>query len=154
MDADVEGIEERFVHLTRLADLLELIAPPIEVTAEQVEKLLPAYTDNIRDAAMTRWGNPIRGMSANYPVLHQLTGEVRQARGWMAWKESLQVKAVKVTEVQGYRLGDREWCTATVQWQFIGVAILARTLGSACCTWTTRIVMPLVEGGPSPRVLG
>ncbi|WP_326793940.1 PIN domain-containing protein (plasmid) [Streptomyces sp. NBC_00841] len=153
MDKDVEGLGDRFIHLTRLTDLLKLIAPPVEVTPEQVEKLLPSYTDNIRDAAMVRWGNPILGLSTRFSVLRQLTGEVEEAQGWMASKKSLHIKAVKVTDVKGYRLGDREWCTATVQWQFIGVAILEKSLASGCCTWSTRIVMPLVEDGPSPRIL-
>ncbi|WMD05583.1 PIN domain-containing protein [Streptomyces sp. FXY-T5] len=153
MDKDVEGFGDRFVHLTRLADLLQLIAPPVEVTPEQVEKLLPSYTDNVRDAAMRRWGNPLLGLPGRFPALRQTTGEVEDSNGWMASPESLHVKAVKVTDVKGYRLGDREWCTAIVQWQFVGVAMFARALASGCCTWSTRIVMPLVEDGPNLRIL-
>lgn len=153
MDRDVEGLGDQFVHLTRLADLLQLIAPSVKVTPDQVEKLLPSYTDNVRDAAMRRWGNPLLGLPGRFPALRQVTGKVEEAGGWMASKKSLHVKAVHVTDVEGYRLGDREWCTATVQWQFIGVAMFARAMGSGCCTWSTRIVMPLVEDGPSLRIL-
>ncbi|WP_331764255.1 PIN domain-containing protein (plasmid) [Streptomyces sp. NBC_01520] len=151
MDADVEGLGDRFVHLTRLADLLKLIAPPIEVTSEQVEELLPLYTDNIRKAALTRWGNPLNPMSSRFPVVRQ-NGLAQATDGWLT-RDSLDVKAAKVTDVQGYRLGDREWCTATVQWQFIGVAIFPGALDASCCIWNTRILMPVVEGGLSLRIL-
>ncbi|MEU1121995.1 PIN domain-containing protein [Streptomyces sp. NPDC005899] len=152
MDKDVEGLGDRFVHLTRLADLLQLLAPSVEVTPEQVEKLLPRYRDSIRDASVVRWGTRILGRPGGFPTLRQ-NGEIEFAHSWVASKESLHVKAVQVTDVKGYQLGDREWCTATVQWQFVGVAMFATAMGRGCCTWRTHIMMPLVEEGPSLRIL-
>ncbi|MFE7358039.1 PIN domain-containing protein [Streptomyces sp. NPDC057543] len=174
MDKDVEGLGDRFVHLTRLADLLKRIAPPVDVTPQQVERFLPAYAEHFRDAALARWGMPSYSAYADrahtatmarwgapafsaaiprFPALVQASGEVGEADCWLSPLKDLQVKALEVSDVQGYHLGDHEWCTATVQWQFVGLALVADTLSRVCCTWTTRIMMPLVEDGPSPRIL-
>ncbi|WLQ53685.1 PIN domain-containing protein (plasmid) [Streptomyces poriferorum] len=153
MDQDVEGLGDRFVHLTSLADLLQLIAPSVEVTPEQVQKLAPSYTGFIRGAALARWGSPRVGLGARFPAVRRMTGLAHHAQGWLTTGDSLRVKAVDVTDVRGSRLGDHEWFTATVQWQFIGVAIFPKALGAGCSLWTTRILMPLVEDGPDPIIL-
>lgn len=74
--------------------------------------------------------------------------QVRSAAGWAngdpgAPRVKPRFRATARATVNGAR----------VQWQFAGVAILGKTPSSGCCTWATRSVMPLVEGGPSPRVL-
>lgn len=153
MDADVEGIEERFVHLTRLADLLELIAPPIEATSEQVQKLLPAYTEFIRDAALQDWGRALPGAPARFPALSQATGKTGQARGWLDPRTSLRVEPLDVTSAQGYQLGDEEWCIAVVRWRFVGASMFGTTLSGGCCTWSTSLLMPLARTGSDPRIL-
>lgn len=174
MDKDVEGIGDRFKHLTSLADLLKLIAPTVEVTSQQVEKFLPAYAGHVREAAKARWGGPdISAYSdrshqavlarwgaptrstaiPGFPALVQESGEVAEAECWLSPRNDLHVKALQVHQVQGYQLGDQEWCTATVQWQFIGLALVANTMSRVCCTWTTPIVMALMEDAPSPRIV-
>lgn len=153
MDKDLEGLKDRFVHLTELAQLLGRLAPPVEVTTEQVEKLLPAFTDQIRDAVMERWGNTLSLPLGHFSVLQRMTGQVTRARGWFAVSGTPHVKAVKVTDAQGYQLGGREWCTATVDWQIIGVAYFGDAVGSACGVWKTHVMMPLDEDGMELRIL-
>ncbi|MFC9948842.1 PIN domain-containing protein, partial [Streptomyces pratensis] len=174
MDSDVEGLGDRFKHLTSLADLLKVIAPPVTVTPERVEKFLPAYTEHVRDAAlarwgmpnhsayvdrshnevMARWGAPARSITiSGFPALVQASGEVSEVECWLSPRKDLQVRALDIHQVQGYHLGDQQWCTATVRWEFVGLALVAGAMSRVCCTWVTSIVMPLAEDAPSPRIV-
>ncbi|MGZ2359464.1 PIN domain-containing protein [Streptomyces sp. 372A] len=153
MDADVDGIKDRFVHLTSLPDLLELIAPPVEVTDEQVQKLLPGYTELIRDEAMQDWGRALPGVPPRFSALCQASGETAQASGWLDPRNSLRVEPLDVTSAEGYQLGDEEWCIANVRWRFVGASAFGPTLSGACCTWSTRLLMPLARSESNPRIL-
>ncbi|MEV5583014.1 PIN domain-containing protein [Streptomyces parvus] len=153
MDKDVQGLGDRFVHLPQLAGLLELVAPSVEVDPERVEKLLPSCIEHFQHVALTEWGDPLRAAWSPFPVLSLRTGAVESATGWLESVKTLQLEPLQVSDVEGYQLGDQEWCIATVKWQVAGWARTADTLGTCCCTWETRIMMPLVENGPSPRIL-
>ncbi|WP_439082080.1 PIN domain-containing protein [Streptomyces sp. WL006] len=152
MDQDVEGLGDRFVHLMRLADVVGRIAPSVEVADEQVHKLLPAYAEFIRDAAMHDWGWALPGAPPRFPALSQ-TGVAGQARGWLDPRGSLRVEPLDVTSAQAYRLGDEEWCIAVVRWRFVGAAFFEGALSRVCCTWSTRLLMPLARSGSNPRIL-
>ncbi|WP_328723517.1 PIN domain-containing protein [Streptomyces sp. NBC_00247] len=153
MDKDVEGLGERFVHLKRLDEVLKLVAPSVEVTSEQVESQLPAYADHFRDAALAQWGMPTSPATARFPARAATSGAVGEASCWLGARDTVKVKAVEVSEVRGYRLSDDEWCTATVLWQVTGAAFFADAVTTVACTWRTRILLPLVEDGPAPRIL-
>ncbi|MFZ4266604.1 PIN domain-containing protein [Streptomyces arboris] len=153
MDKDVEGLGARFVHLPQLSDLLELVAPTVTVSPEQVDRLLESYSAYFRRVALTRPGSSDAGALAPFPALCQATGTVKKAIGWFGSLEAVQFKALKVTDVQGYRLGDQYWCIASVQWQLVAPALFTDVASRGCCTWTTRILMPLAEEGPRPRIL-
>ncbi|MFJ2419223.1 PIN domain-containing protein [Streptomyces brevispora] len=153
MDKDIEGLGDHFVHLPQLANLLELVAPSVAVTPEQVEELLPSCIHHFQDVAVVTWGSPISAMTAPYPALSQSTGSVENAYGWLGPQGAMHFKVLQVDDVQGYKLGAEEWFTASVQWQVVGLMRFASGLGIGCCTWETRIMMPLVEGGPTPRIL-
>lgn len=153
MDKDIEGIGDRFVHLPQLASLLELVAPSVEVTPEQVAELLPSCIHHFQDVGVVTWGSPTSAMTAPYPALSQSSGVVENALGWLGPQEAMNLKALRVDDVQGYKLGAEEWFTASVQWQVVGLMRFASALGIGCCTWETRIMMPLVESGPTPRIL-
>ncbi|MFJ8563027.1 PIN domain-containing protein [Streptomyces microflavus] len=152
MDRDVEGLGDRFVHLTRLADVVERIAPSVEVADEQIHKLLPDYVDFIRDAAMQDWGRALAGAPPRFPALSQ-AGVTGQARGWLDPRGSLRVEPLDVTSAQAYRLGDEEWCIAVVRWRFVGASFFDGALTRVCCTWSTRLLMPLARSGSNPRIL-
>lgn len=153
MDADVEGMGDRFVHLPQLADLLKVVAPPITVSPDLVQSLLPLSIEHFRKAMLARWGSPTLAMFHPFPVLSRAAGTVKEALGWFVPLESTKFEAIQVTDVQGYLLGDEEWCIASVQWQVTGLARFADGMDLGCCSWTTRILMPLIEGGPNPRIL-
>ncbi|QKW47677.1 hypothetical protein [Streptomyces microflavus] len=153
MDSDVEGIGERFVHLPQLADLLERVAPPVEVTPEQVKGLLPSCIHHFQSVASATWGSPLSALAAPYPALSRSTGLVESARGWLGPPGAMHLEVLQVDDIQGYKLGAEEWFTASVQWQVIGLMHFDARLSIGCCTWETRILMPLVQGGPTPRIL-
>lgn len=122
MDADVEGLGDQFVHLPQLADLLKLVAPPLAVSPDLVQKLLPSFVVHFRTAMMAQWGSVSQGMFTPLPVLSQATGTVKEALGWMGPRGAIRLTALQVTDVQGYVLGDQDWCIASVQWQVVGLA--------------------------------
>ncbi|WP_097881616.1 MULTISPECIES: PIN domain-containing protein [unclassified Streptomyces] len=153
MDADIEGLGDRFVHLPQLADLLKVVAPPLTVSPDLVQSLLPSSIAHFRTAMMVQWGSVSEAIFTPFPVLSQAAGTVKEAIGWMGPRGAVRLTVLQVTDVQGYVLGDQDWCIASVRWQVVGLAQFTGGVGVGCCTWTTRILMPLVEGGPSPRIL-
>ncbi|MFI8201128.1 PIN domain-containing protein [Streptomyces sp. NPDC085942] len=154
MDADIDGLGDRFVHLPQLADLLEVVAPPVTVCADLVRKLLPSFVPYFRQTLMSQWGSPVKAMFSPFPALSQAAGAVKEAKGWFGAPETIDLRALEVTDLQGYRLGEQEWCIASVQWEVMGWTQFGDGMSWGCCTWTTRILLPLVEDGPSPRILG
>ncbi|MDG9687829.1 PIN domain-containing protein [Streptomyces sp. DH18] len=153
MDADIDGLGDRFVHLPQLADLLKIVAPPFIVNPDRVRKLLPSFIPHFHKALMLRWGSPVLAMFSPFPALSQAAGAVKEAKGWFGSPQTTQLQALQVTDIQGYRLGDQEWCIASIQWQVMGWTQFSDGMSMGCCTWTTRILLPLVEDGPSPRIL-
>ncbi|MEW2174468.1 PIN domain-containing protein [Streptomyces sp. NPDC007027] len=153
MDQDLEGMSERFIHLPQLADLLKVVAPSIEVASDRVLKLLPSFIKHFREAAMADWGSPVLAMFHPFSALSQSAGATKEAHGWYGPEQATRLKALKVTGVQGYRLGEQEWCIASVQWQVTGWTRFADGMGMGCSIWDTSILLPLVEGGPRPRIL-
>ncbi|MEU6628446.1 PIN domain-containing protein [Streptomyces parvus] len=153
MDKDIEGLGDRFVHLSQLADLLEVVAPPLIVDPDRVRKLLPSFVPHFRKTLMSQWGSPVQAMFAPFPALSQAAGSVKEAKGWFGAPETTQLRALQVTDLQGYRLGEQEWCLASVQWEVMGWTQFSDGMSMGCCTWTTRMLLPLVENGPSPRIL-
>ncbi|MEU6631648.1 PIN domain-containing protein [Streptomyces parvus] len=153
MDKDIDGLGDRFVHLPQLAGLLELVAPPVEVDPERVTELLPACVDHFQYVALTQWGGVFSAAMSPFPVLRQSTGLVGSSEGWAGPTTPPRLVPLQVSDVEGYRLGDQEWCIASVKWQVMGLLWVAGTLDVGCCTWETRIMMPLVEDGPSPRIV-
>ncbi|WP_098023697.1 PIN domain-containing protein [Streptomyces sp. st115] len=153
MDQDLEGIWDRFVHLPQLADLLKVVAPSVEVASERVLKLLPSFIKHFLRAATAGWGSPVQAMFHPFPALSQAAGTAKEAYGWYGPEQATRLKALKATDVQGYRLGDQEWCTASVQWQVTGWTRFTDVMDMGCSIWDTRILLPLVEDGPSPRIL-
>ncbi|MET8330050.1 PIN domain-containing protein [Streptomyces sp. NPDC005181] len=59
MDSDVEGLGDRFVHLTNLGELLETVAPKQHVDTEYAYALLRFHTDYVARRARKTWRNKI-----------------------------------------------------------------------------------------------
>lgn len=102
---------------------------------------------------MAGWGSPVQAMFHPFPALSQTAGTAKEAHGWYGPEQATRLKALKVTDIQGYRLGEQEWCTASVQWQVTGWTRFTDGMDMGCSIWDTSILLPLVEDGPSPRIL-
>ncbi|MGW5928781.1 PIN domain-containing protein [Streptomyces anulatus] len=152
MSKDLEGVSDRFVHLAQLADLLKVVAPSVEVAPERVMELLPLSIKHFRKAVMAHWGSPVQAMFTPFPALSMSSGTTKAAHGWYGTDQTTQLKALNVTAVQGYRLGDQDWCTASVQWQVMGWTRFTDRVDMGCTIWETSILLPLAESGP-PRIL-
>ncbi|MGW8362901.1 PIN domain-containing protein [Streptomyces wedmorensis] len=146
MDSDVAQLGDRFVHLTNLAELLESIAPKLEVDAADVRGLLEQHTEYVKYRAREIW----RGITPFDVRTRQ--GEAVSAQTW-AFPDDVRVRLVDVRDIEAYQLGPNSWAVATARWEFVGLAI-SKTLVQAACTWETRILFPTRSGDEhTPRII-
>lgn len=156
MDRDVEALGDRFVHLTNLDGVLRQFAPPATVDNEVLWELLRDYAVHLRDEALTRWGvfqhDPA---TSRFPAVmrpRSSTMPTMEALGWFRPHEVV-AEPREVTDAHAYRLGDHEWVTVNVRWQLSGNALFKGRIDHAACFWDTRLLVPVVRGGPLPRIL-
>jgi len=71
--------------------------------------------------------------------------ELGQATVWMEPPAAL-LDSIK--DVSAYKIGEHEWCTATVRWTLGGRALLkgGTYLVTAGCSWETRVLFSLSAG--------
>ncbi|MBT2393940.1 DUF4935 domain-containing protein [Streptomyces sp. ISL-1] len=156
MDKDVEELGDRFVHLTNLDGVLSQFAPDAIVDEEVLWDLLRDYAVHARDEALTRWGLlRFNAPSAPFPAAVKprfSTMPTMEAIGWAIPREVV-AEPREVTAARAYRLGDHEWCTVNVRWQLTGNALFNSVIEYAASFWDTRLLVPVVKGGPLPRIL-
>ncbi|MBK3557201.1 DUF4935 domain-containing protein [Streptomyces sp. MBT56] len=153
MDTDRERAGPNFFHLTALSDLLEQLAPAVDVKSEEVEQRLRDRSGYVRTEVHRAWGSGGAALSFPIPALWQTTGQVEEVQ--FVLLRTLLVTASKLLEVEdikAYRLGEVTWCTAKVTWQVIGAAMKDGVMGLACSTWTSSVMLTLEEEGPAPRI--
>ncbi|MGW4974337.1 PIN domain-containing protein, partial [Streptomyces albidoflavus] len=143
MDADRERAGANFIHLTALSDVLELLAPPVEVNVQDVEQRLRDCSEYVQAKALTKWGGANHGQSSVVPALRQSTETISQVRFDTKRKYPFVTKLLDVSDVKAYVLGEDTWCTAQMTWQFIGEPYDSAGLDLACCTWTSHVMLSL-----------
>lgn len=150
MDADLTRAGRKFFHLTALSDLLEQLAPAVDVKSEDVEQKLrdSAY---VWAEAHRAWSSGGAALSFPVPALWESTGQVEEVR-FVLLRMPMASKLLEVEDLKAYRLGEVTWCTAKVTWQVIGTAFRDGAAGRACSTWTSRVMLTLEENGPAPRL--
>ncbi|WP_327161939.1 PIN domain-containing protein [Streptomyces zaomyceticus] len=142
MNTDIADLGDRFVHLTNLAELLETVAPKVEVDVADVRGLLELQSKHIAERATTTWGS--LETRSHFEVTTQ-SGEHKSAQGWL-FPTDVAVQLLDVRDVEAYRLGDDGWYVATARWQFVGPTVFPGALAMVACTWETRILAPLRSG--------
>lgn len=139
MDSDIADLGERFVHLTNLAELLETLAPRVQVDAADPHGLLEQHTEWLADRIRR-----IRAMNHTPFEIRTRDGETTTAQAWML-PDDVRVQLMDVRDIDAYRLGTNGWIVATARWEFVGLAI-AKTLVQGACTMETRILFPTQSG--------
>ncbi|MFE5974378.1 PIN domain-containing protein [Streptomyces sp. NPDC056460] len=146
MDSDVAELGDRFVHLTNLAELLESLAPKLQVDAADVRGLLKQHTEYVKLRAGSIW------RSVTPFDVRTREGDAASAQTW-AFPEDVRVRLVAVQDIEAYQLGPNSWVVATARWEFVGLAI-SKALVQAACTWETRILFPTRTGDEhTPRII-
>ncbi len=147
MDSDVQGLGDRFVHLTNLDDVVSRFARPVETDRELIQDALdsPATSATIKRAVAnalalesnTRWGRTVfAGSQVRRPG--QKLDVTFVTFFYPTW-----AKLGSIQAVDSYRIGDHEWCTATARWLLTGFALAETNRDRAeyvACAWETRVL--------------
>ncbi|MFJ2745361.1 PIN domain-containing protein [Streptomyces sp. NPDC087440] len=142
MDADVAGLGERFIHLTNLGEVLETVAPHIQVQEADIHGLLEKQTGYITDIARTRWAKE----PSDYTRPSWVMTRSGAVEAWRVFFDDAHVRLVDVRDVVGYRLGAQSWYVATARWQFVGMAFTASGIEAGASIWEARILAPAQSG--------
>ncbi|MCX5182572.1 PIN domain-containing protein [Streptomyces sp. NBC_00268] len=158
MDEDVNDLGDRFVHLTALDEVIERFTEEVETDQDAVRGALELMASNglvgsEAEAMVVKYG--VDASAAFGPMN---AGFELRTKSFVA----TQVKCASVSDAAMYRIGDREWCTATVEWLVGGLAVV-ENLSRATATgfiWTTVVLFTpdpedarltvLRESGPRP----
>ncbi|WP_406730669.1 PIN domain-containing protein [Streptomyces sp. NBC_01794] len=158
MDEDVADLGDRFVHLTALDEVIERFTEEVETDQDAVRGALELLASNglvgsEAEAMVVKYG--VDASAAFGPMN---AGIELRTKSFVA----TQVRCASVSDAAMYRIGDREWCTATVEWLVGGLAVV-ENLSRASATgfsWTTVVLFTpdpedarltvLRESGPRP----
>ncbi|MGW5926990.1 PIN domain-containing protein [Streptomyces anulatus] len=152
MDADRDRAGANFVHLSALSDVLEPLAPPVDVDLRDVEQRLRDHSRYVQVQALLTWGGGSEGLSFPVPALQQSTGKVAPVIFATERMLPFRTKLLKVFDAKAYRLGEDTWCTAKMRWQFIGEPAEDQGLELACCTWTSHVMLSLAGESRVPQI--
>ncbi|MET7816267.1 PIN domain-containing protein [Streptomyces sp. NPDC005395] len=151
MDKDVADVGDRFVLLTSMDEVVARFTEPAEVNEARVTEMLSAegVLQDLRDRAdellLGDAGYP--DFDCTIPTAAGLT-YVAPAQTWMTVRAYLG----SVEQVQAYRIGSQEWCTASVDWRLIGMVRVGFGAASAAVSWSTRVLFRLDEP-TNPNIL-
>jgi hypothetical protein len=158
MDQDLDGIEDRFIHLTKLSDLIDRFATPTEVEMASLEAAcaLPGVDRGIADDALKRWNMGFGTYTPGFECTWSTPEGSRAgwASGWLV-PDDVQVRRTSLGNVSAYRIGDDEWATADASWELSGYTLVDdnQQLVKATTLYDTRILVSLQDGASGLTVL-
>lgn len=148
MDRDIAGMEDRFQILTSIEDLAALFTEATEITAEAAAEALDTaeVQEAIARESLSRLSN-IRFL-VSIPVDDDGGVMTDSSDEWETYEANLG----SVDDIQGYRIGQQEWCTATVVWHLVGTvhSIVGHVFGVV--SWATTVLFNL-SGDPNLTVV-
>jgi len=170
MDKDLEGIRDRFVHLTSLGEVVPKFAVSTEADEEKVREILaaPETAALVAEEAKRALSVQVARLNAVPPGLFECTPasaldlspeaqtELRSspavAEGWLRTPTA---RFDAVRDVEAYSIGDHVWCTAWARWLLGGPALLrAQDAGIAVgCAWETRVLVSPTNSEARPTLL-
>ncbi|HEY9326709.1 MAG TPA: PIN domain-containing protein [Streptomyces sp.] len=156
MGWDVDGLENEFVHLTSLDQVLDRFTEPAEVSEEYLRKLLtvgdasPTIGMQVysRDGSQAFEGGfdatAFRGSLGSGPY-----------RIWAdKWLAAPAAVMDSMSDAQAFKIGEHVWCTVNVRWLLSGLAFPDRDnrdlLAFASCWWDTRLLLSVQD---EPRLV-
>ncbi|TLS45652.1 hypothetical protein FE633_12805 [Streptomyces montanus] len=157
MSTDLQGVEDRFVHYTSLAEVVSRFTESTDIDEDAIRAQLagePA-TEAIAQEAWAKWKFDI-DKRVIPQIVEPATFEVsvralvssdgvtvgggrQRAVGWL---QPPTVRFAGVGDVSTYRIGEHVWCTATASWLVGGLVMLSGLRAAmAGCAWETRLLM-------------
>ncbi|WP_329059321.1 PIN domain-containing protein [Streptomyces sp. NBC_01453] len=166
MDDDVVDLGDRFVHLTSLDQIVPRFTETTEVPQEQVHRVLARCVPDLAETAFLH-EDMTRGIQSDGfdCIVRPSLGENDAAGRALAWIHPPDAELAALCDVSAYRIGEREWCTATARWHLAGPALLAPNVGGSVwwsrgevlrvigCAWQTRMLCTLDDQAARPQVL-
>lgn len=148
MDQDIHGIEDRLVHLTALDQIVSRFTEATTVSEDHVREILeaPSTCRVAGEAAATllRRDDTCEGFAAS-TFMSEEGPEPVDIWG-QSWINGPVAHLVSARNVQAYKIGEHQWCTATASWLLAGLASVVAPLGGGAigftaCTWETRVLL-------------
>ncbi|MEU8810627.1 PIN domain-containing protein [Streptomyces violaceoruber] len=143
---DLEGVGERFVHLTNLDQVVSHFTEPVATDMETVTEILgtPEVLKLIPPAAQVGGYLDPGGSFQCRTTLTVSQSRVVSALSWF----TVGAQLAEVESAQMYRVGDQEWCTAVVRWHLAGYVTVPSpidepahpSLSAAGCEWTATVL--------------
>ncbi|MFE7077900.1 PIN domain-containing protein [Streptomyces sp. NPDC057620] len=163
MADDVDGLGDRFVHLTGVGEVIDRFTEPADTDMDVIRQVLssPEALRSIKEAAGRLGGASEMDMdileALKLPGFRCSTGssltpvEQSLALRWAVPEVSAQIG--EITAAESYRVGEQVWCVATVRWLIGGLALLEAGISKAACAWETRLLFALHSEDPRLNVL-
>ncbi|MFE0314679.1 PIN domain-containing protein [Streptomyces albogriseolus] len=140
MNQDVAGMEDRFQILTSIEDLAADFTEPTAITGD----VAAAALDTPEVERVIAYETVTRNSHIPFEATVPLTADydrtiVEEADQW----KPVSVYLGAIEDVQGYRIGQKEWCTANVVWHIVGTfhSMLGQVLGAV--SWPTTVLFNL-----------
>ncbi|MEU9575103.1 PIN domain-containing protein [Streptomyces massasporeus] len=148
MDQDVSDAGN-ITHLTSLDDVISRFAPSTPADDDRAHSVLAS------EAALVQAGRIAQETLNSFrcTLASGILGRETELGQVTLWTEPPAVVPASVQDINAYKIGEHEWCTATVRWNLGGRALLqgGAYLVTAGCSWKARVLFSL-SAGSDPRL--
>ncbi|MFD8219488.1 PIN domain-containing protein [Streptomyces sp. NPDC059697] len=160
MNEDLDGMEDRFIHLTNMNELVDLFTKKTAPDDEAVKAVLESP-----DTARLMEREAFRRMRSGHFRRSALTSArfgcfdadaIDQgptvARGWV---DEPIARLEHIGEAKAHSIGDHVWSSVEARWTLAGVAELRRRdeRRMVVCSWQTRILISTTKQDAEPSLL-
>ncbi|MGM9337556.1 PIN domain-containing protein [Streptomyces murinus] len=143
MDQDVWNTGN-LTHLTSLDDVISRFAPSTDIEDGRAQTILKS------EAVLTEAGRVAHSTLRTFrcTIASGALGRQTELGQVTVWMEQPAAVLDSIKDVDAYKIGDHEWCTASVRWILAGRALLqgGTHLVTAGCSWETRVLFSLSAG--------
>ncbi|MGJ3558890.1 PIN domain-containing protein [Streptomyces sp. INA 01156] len=152
MNEDIADMTDRFILLTSMDAVASHFTEPTETDEALVTEILRSKTvlSDLADTAELSFPYPFDPAFQCTVPLSDGSSVTTQAAGW----QTLNAQLGSVEDIRTFRIGDREWCTASVEWHITGFverALIGPAFGAV--SWTTAVLFNLNRENPNLTVL-
>ncbi|MGW6456535.1 PIN domain-containing protein [Streptomyces sp. NPDC055078] len=127
MDQDLDGLGDRFRHLTSFDDVVAEFAQPTSVDMDTVVEICeqPEVQQAVRAYSFRHWTFGAHIFSQGFEattITGANTTRTTRAQGWID-PHRVVVRRLSTDKITGYHIGDAVWVTAEVAWELSGYVL-------------------------------